>query len=167
MSEYRLIPLHGKLGEGKFAIVDSSDFDLYAQFRWVAICSKATGDLYAVRYKKVEGKNTAIMLHRLIAKCPADRIVDHENGNTLDDRSSNLRVCLHGQNMQNRKPSSVSRSKFKGVYLDKRSGNWRAEIVSEGIRYRLGSFKKEIDAAKAYNAAAEKLHKSFARLNPI
>ena len=100
------------------------------------------------------------------------QFIDHINGNTFDNRKENLRFCTRNENMWNRSASRSWKkkppsSKYKGVYKDKSKNRWRAEIYCNCRRYTLGSFISEADAATAYNEAAIKLHKNFAKLNII
>lgn len=106
-------------------------------------------------------------IHRIILGLTDNRlVVDHKNGNPLDNRRENLRVCLQSQNAKNRgKSEGVYTSKFKGVFFKK--DKWMAKISTNYKAIHIGSFETEEDAAKAYNNAAEKLHGEFAYLNKI
>ena len=78
-------------------------------------------------------------------------VVDHINMNTYDNRKSNLRVTSKSINSLNKdKRKGVYLSKYKGVCIS-RNGNWRAYINFNSKRYELGTYKEEIDAARAYN----------------
>lgn len=78
--------------------------------------------------------------------------MDHINGNVLDNRKCNLRVCTKRQNYANSsKPNTPSYSKYKGVTWDKSRNKWFAQINVRPNKYNLGRFESEIDAAKAYN----------------
>jgi hypothetical protein len=97
---------------------------------------------------------------------PKNRVVDHRNNNGLDNRRENLRIATKGQNVCNSiKTRRNTSSKFVGVSFDKRSGLWHAYITHCRKRKFLGYFKDETDAAHAYDVAAKKYHKEFARLN--
>jgi hypothetical protein len=94
--------------------------------------------------------------------------VDHRDGNGLNNRRrSNLRVCSHSQNGANQKKHKNNTSGFKGVvlYKDNRSRPWCARIKVEGRHIYLGYFATPDEAAKAYDAAAIRLHGEFARTN--
>ena len=102
-------------------------------------------------------------MSRVIMNCPKGKEVDHKNGNTLDNRHSNLRVCTHQENCRNRRPNKNCVSSYKGVSWFK--GKWTAIINCNGKHRYLGRFKNEIDAAKAYDKAAKKAFGEFACLN--
>ena len=107
-----------------------------------------------------------VRMHREIMNAPAGLLVDHKNRNPLDNRRANLRLATHSQNMQNRgKFRSNATSQFIGVCLVKKTGKWKAQIKHQKKYIFLGEFDSEIDAAKAYDAAAIKYHGEFARLN--
>jgi hypothetical protein len=93
-------------------------------------------------------------------------VVDHVNGDGRDNRVSNLRAATYSQNSQNRRKSKKRcGSKYKGVWLDKRSGRWRAQICFDGDRRHLGYYGEEEAAARAYDRAAVRYHGEFARVN--
>ena len=97
---------------------------------------------------------------------PKGLLVDHENGDTLDNRRANLRLATHYQNTCNRrKIKSKTSSRFIGLYFEKRSSRWVTAIKNHGKKIYLGRFKSEIDAAHAYDEAAKKYHGEFAHLN--
>ena len=108
-----------------------------------------------------------VYLHRLIMGFPKNKIVDHINGNKLDNRKSNLRICTQRQNAWNsiKKELGVS-SKYKGVHFYKRTGKWQSSIQA-GKRLHLGFFDTEKEAAKAYDFMAKKLRGEYANTNGI
>lgn len=89
--------------------------------------------------------------------------VDHINGNRLDNRRENLRICTHAKNMVNRGVYKNNTSKFKGVSKHKGENKWRAIVAGKQI----GQFDTDIEAARAYNAKMIELHGEFAKLNPV
>jgi hypothetical protein len=91
-----------KLTNGGFAIVDADDLGLIKKFRWYAIRLENLS-YAATGLKLANGKQTVLLMHRLILDSLSGGIVDHVNGNGLDNRRSNLRFCTHSQNMANRK----------------------------------------------------------------
>lgn len=97
---------------------------------------------------------------------PAGLLVDHKNGDALDNRRDNLRLATYAQNAYNKKKTRTkTSSRFIGVCFSKKTGKWTAYLRFQGKRIWLGQFDNEIDAAKAHDRAAIKYHGEFARLN--
>jgi hypothetical protein len=150
-----------KLTHNKIALVDDKDFDYLNKFHWKAFLNRGTTTFYA--YSKIKGKR--IFLHRFLLNPPENILIDHIDGNGLNNQKNNLRFCSASQNRMNvnkisnfkNKPTS---SKFKGVVIVNKK-YIRCKI---GAKY-LGYFKTEIDAAKAYDREAKKLYGEFANLN--
>lgn len=145
--------------------IDEADAALVGNYVWSALRHKSS-TFYAVTRVKRGNAYPVVRMHRLLMGNPAGT-VDHINGDGLDNRRENLRVCTIAENCRNsRKPKrapTASTSQFKGVFL--RYGGWRAKIVKDRRPLYLGIFPSEIDAAKAYDAAAIELFGQFARTN--
>jgi len=152
------------LTKGHIAIVDDEDYPLLAQWKW----SYSQG--YAVRKVKTETGTKTYAMHSQLLTTACDSIVDHINGNRLDNRRHNLRPCAHLQNNMNRRPNLNKLSNpFKGVYKHKRrkANPWQAMIGYQGTRIHLGVFPTATEAAKAYNAAALHYYGEYAWLNQV
>lgn len=150
-----------KLTKGKFTIVDSSDFKYLNTVKWFYL-----NPGYAARTIRLKGnKFKKQLMHRLIMNAPNGLEVDHKNGNKLDNRRSNLRLCTKAENHRNRGLQKSNTSGYKGVCWSKRNKKWIARIAFNGKRYDLGYFSDIRKAAQAYNNAAKKYHKEFAKLN--
>lgn len=142
------------LANGKAALVDMADRDIVEPLRWTKYGRYAlTSDLGPKR----------VPMHRLLMQPPSTKlVVDHIDGDGLNNQRHNLRIASHSENMRNR-IASGGVSRFKGVWLDRRA--WRAEIQLNGRKIRLGSYTKEVEAAKAYDRAAIIYHGEFAATN--
>jgi hypothetical protein len=94
-------------------------------------------------------------------------LVDHRNGNGLDNRRANLRPATLAQNAQNNAPMRGKASPYKGVALiaRRKSRPWLAQIKKDRKYFYLGYFGSQEDAARAYDAAAQRLFGEFAFLN--
>lgn len=155
------------LTKGYCAQVDDEDYEELVTHKWKAHI-RDEHHIYAVRsFKKGGRKGTwiAIQMHRVITHAGPRVVVDHINGNTLDNRRGNLRVCEQKFNAMNRRSHAEKTCRFKGVLLDKKSGLWVAAIRKDGHRKSLGYFDRDIDAALAYNIAAIEMFGEFALLN--
>ena len=155
-----------KKNKGKyFALVDDEDFERVNKFRWCMDIQH--GIYYAVRtVRDNTGRCSQEIMHRKIMNCETEKIIDHIDGNGLNNQKSNLRFCTNQQNQMNRKPNEKSESRFKGVVFDHNNNNkCRALIRNNGKLKSIGYFKNEIDAAKAYDKAAKECFGEFARLN--
>lgn len=154
-----------ELTKGLVALVDDEDYDFLSQWKWYAKTNKKTGKSYACRSVHTAGQQPkAVVIHRTIMQAKPGEIVDHKDGNPLNNQRSNLRICNHQQNTCN-SPSRSGTSKYKGVH--KQGGKWAAVILANGVSHRLGSYYNEGNAARAYNEAAARLHGEFAYLNVV
>jgi len=147
------------LTQGKFAIVDSEDYCWLNKYKWSAFRKSYT--FYAFRRKN--GK--VICMHREIMGADGDVVVDHIDHNGLNNRRRNLRVCSIRENCRNRRPGKKKASVYKGVIRSKRDNMWTARIKYDGKRIYLGTFLREVDAAKAYDLKAAECFGEFAYLN--
>jgi hypothetical protein len=145
-------------------LVDHEDEWLLAERKWYVQRSSSSDTLlYAARGQRIEGKYVRLLLHRVITGAKPGQVVDHVNGNGLDCRRSNLRICSQAENMRNRRMHKNNRSGFKGVW--KNGGRYVATIRANKVKHNLGSFGTPEEAHRAYVAAALNLHGEFARTN--
>ena len=144
------------LTKGFEAVVDAADFETLFGLgvKW------CVNDGYAFNAK--HGR-----MHRFLLGAKSGQMVDHVNGDKLDNRRANLRLATNSQNQANRRAVRGA-SQFKGVCRQRRPASkdvWVARLVVEGRQLHLGSFDDEVSAAKAYDAAATKHFGTFAHLN--
>jgi hypothetical protein len=148
------------LSRGLVALVDDEDFDWLSQWKWFL---NTHG--YAARKTSGAGgvRRRDIFMHREIL-CPHQGLLtDHKNGDRLDNRRANLRMCSRRQNNCNRAPSSGR--EYLGVSFDRTRGLWMARVSVNRRQTTFGRFATAEDAARAYDHHARILHGEFARLN--
>lgn len=154
-----------KLTQGRYALIDKKDFDLIKNTKW-CVDHPTRRQCYAVA--TINCRN--VRLHRVILGIVdhKDLHVDHINGNGLDNRRKNLRICNQSQNNMNQRVQKRKKSsRFKGVTWDKNRSKWMAKIKMNGRHFNLGRFSVEEEAAMAYNKKAEVIFGEFARLNDV
>ncbi len=148
------IPMGNRSGLELYAKVDDEDFEEISKFKW----ARNTGG-YAIRtfhFRLSSGgsSSSSIIMHRQIIDAPKHLVVDHINGNKLDNRRSNLRLCTQAENTRNRQ------GRRDGSHLGVirvRGGRWRAVIGGGANRTTLGEFKTEAEAVVARLAAERNL----------
>ena len=153
------------LTQGQFALIDSADAEELARFRWYAVGNKAQNSFYAMRkIRTFDNRRIHLGIHQqLMGDCPFNHIVDHANGNSLDDRRCNLRFATASQNTMNSRRMSSNDCGFKGVYWHKKNRYYIARIMVNGKRRSLGCFNTPEAAHEAYARAACKHFGQFAR----
>ena len=156
----------------KYAIVDPCDFAELSRYTWLA---RHDGSNYiAIRLPALKSLERPVYMHRQImelelnakrSKLNVRLVIDHINGNPLDNRRANLRVVTMKQNSINRRKCKGCASVYKGVFWHKRIRKWNVQLTVNGRKIHLGYFDDELEAVKAYDAAAKKYHGQFACLN--
>ena len=147
------------LTRGRVAIVDDEHYWWLTKWKWYY-----GSNGYAVR--NAPGKRHKYM-HCVIMDTPPGMDTDHINGDRLDNRRSNLRVCTRAQNTHNQKVSKANSSGYKGVHWHKHDKRWRTQIKTGGKKIYLGNFHSKEYAALAYNRGALQYHGAFANLNYV
>jgi hypothetical protein len=140
------IPLRTRDGRVRaYALVDADDLPGLSAWRW----SYSGGA--AVRAVRIDGRSRTVLMHRQIMGLEHGdpREVDHRNADRLDNRRSNLRVCSHAENHQNRSAVEGASSRFRGVCWDRRMGRWQAKVKLNGRTNFLGYYEIEEDASAA------------------
>jgi len=150
------------LTQGQFALVDDEDHErVVAAGPWHIHHTQGSLHLYA-RHIGPRPSMVKTLMHRLILNAQPNQQVDHINGDGLDNRRVNLRLCTHSQNCANRSKSlSLTSSRYKGVSRCADCNRWRDSFKAR----LLGLFTSEEDAARAYDTVARETWGEFARLN--
>lgn len=150
-----------ELTQGKFAMVDGEMFEMLNSYQWYAQRIRKK-HWYAVR-RMTTGPGTRkkrnsikLWMHHIVAGFPLrNKVVDHRDGDGLNNCRKNLRHVTKRQNIQNCEchRSGTKPSKYVGVSWHKPLNKWRAQITLNGKRTSLGYFQDELDAATAYENA--------------
>ncbi len=149
------LKLTGK--SGKYFLIDVEDWDKISMYKWTYIPDSPSGHVYTKF-----GKQT-IYLHRFLLNPSLGVEVDHLNGDGLDNRRSNLRLCTRRQNSFNKSKLSTNTSGYTGIGWSKHAEKWRAEIQVDKKNIYLGYYKN-IQGAWLARRFAERLYfKEFAR----
>jgi len=133
--------------------------------------NKSAGTKTNRGYWQLWHKGKLYRAHRVVwflvtGEDPGDKVVDHVNGDGLDNRFENLRLCSNAENCRNSKKRSNNRQKYKGV-SKQTNGGYTARIMVDGKQMVLGTFRTQEAAGEAYNQAAIKHHGEYAKLNEI
>lgn len=131
----------------------------------------------APKGSRVEGVNSAgyyrvrvdmkrYLVHRLLTHMrgidiPEGMVIDHINGNTLDNSKSNLRVVTRSQNQHNRKTMRNNTSGKSGVYFNKAAGKWQVQVNLEGKNHYGGLHINYLDACMVADSLRAELHGSI------
>lgn len=149
------------LTRNKTAVIDFDDFE---KVRGMKFYAQSCQNLwYAAKNKHVNGKRKLLYLHRIIMGAKPGQLIDHINGDGLDNRRENLRVVTHAQNVKNWRKHAPASSRYKGVRFH--ANSWEVQINVNRKRIYIGRFQNEIDAAKAYDESARRYFGEFAAIN--
>lgn len=146
---------HGFVGEAR---VDTDDLLRVARYRWFADFRR-NGRFYVVANCPLDGRGRRkVYLHRLVLDAVPRTLVDHIDGDPLNNTRQNLRLVDYSQNGQNRRGARPdSKSQVRGVYWHKAAGKWAAEVKVRRKRYYLGLFSTLRDAEAAVVGGRKRL----------
>lgn len=150
------------LTQGYVALVDEADYDTLTKYKWhVTFTNNSTP------YAKtgIFGRPNSHYMHRLITGCGRNQLVDHVNGNGLDNRRCNLRITDKSRNGINSRKRKGCSSRFKGVSWNERDKVWMAYANLDGKRTYLSTHPDSLSAAKAYDEWAKSHCPEVAHLN--
>jgi len=128
--------------------IDTADLERVSSISgsWYVALNDTNNKLYVRGWDK--GKK--IHLHRLITNAQDGLVVDHVDGNPLNNTRINLRVCTVAENCQNHvRPSKGNKSGVLGVCWHQRDRRWRVQCNINGKRKYMGGYKTLKEAAAA------------------
>lgn len=160
------IALTGKRGKGKFVLVDDEWYPILYLFNWHENLGYASRSIYYYPKNKTRIQKR-LMMHAIIANTPKGFNTDHINGNRLDNRRCNLRICTNSQNQANRGIPKDNVTGYKGIWFDPKRKRWFVHIKVNGKNKSIGRFLTKEEAAFAYNEYALRYFGSFAKLNTL
>jgi hypothetical protein len=146
-----------QLTQGRVTWVDDEDYPVLSRWKW-----QCTPDGYAVHATHINGRSVKILLHRFLLSPAKGQIIDHIDGNRLNNQRANLRIATRSQNAQNTR-GARSISGFKGVRVD--GDHYIAVLEQDGRAIRLGRFKCPVEAAAAYDRKALEVYGADAMTN--
>jgi hypothetical protein len=138
------IPLTGKYGDGRFAIVDDGAYEVLSAMRW---------HVQPQGYAVMRPSWGTIYMHRVVAGAVGGDLIDHIDGDKLNNTSSNLRKCDKSINALNKHDKQAGRpytSKYRGVSWSKTMKAWLARINIKNKAIDIGYFDSEDVAYEAY-----------------
>jgi hypothetical protein len=148
--------------KGYEVIIDDEDAErVLAHSWWVSSSPETDGRVLCF---STEIKRKKIKLHRFIMGDPPGQVVDHWDGNRLNNKKTNLRACSIGENSKNIRMSLSNKSGYRGVSWSKDMEKWRATISLNGKTQHLGYFDDPERASAAYEEAAELFYGDNRRL---
>lgn len=154
------------LTKGMFALVDDEDFDHLVQWKWhVQLGPSGPRPRRLVKTGLARPRQKPLLMYRVLLGLSGREVVDHVDGNPLNNQRVNLRIATNGQNLANAKLHANNTSGFKGVGWHHNA--WKATIRVHGKQQSLGRFNEKLSAARAYDEAAIRLFGEFAKTNHL
>lgn len=149
------------LTSGQFALIDDVDYDKVSSRRWHAYKSSNSW------YCRTNIGKKHISLHAFLFPVPKGFVVDHIDGNGLNNQRANLRQATQAENMRNQRPHRDSRSPYKGIWRIPGAKTWGVQIWNGRKRNYVGSFVDPLEAAKVYDFIAIQVFGQFAKVNGV
>lgn len=141
-----------QLSQGLHATVDDEDFDWLSKYKWFVVICGGNGGCQRYKYAMRRNGKKHILMHREILKPGTNELVDHKDGNGLNNQRANLRKCDRSQNAANTR-SKKNAAKYPGCSYSKARKKWRAHVRVRGVRKCVGEFDDPDQAVAAYRNA--------------
>lgn len=153
------------VGHGLTAMIDDEDEALLARANWYAMKDYRTQTWYCMAWERTKDGRHRLAMHRILMNDPKGMLIDHVDGNGLNNQRENLRLATCQQNSRNRISPRQRAGTFKGLNWDAQRGKWMAKIYVNYRCINLGRYPRPEDAARAYDRAAVAYFGQFAKLN--
>jgi len=142
-----------KLPSGDVLLVDTSDAEMISTYTWWVYTDKTNGCKYAKAHTPQVGhkRGKDISAHRLIMQARPEQMVDHVNGNGLDNRRENLRFSSPRENQSNQ--ARHRQGGLVGAQWHSRVKKWRCSITVDGCAKHLGYYNTPEEAHHVYELA--------------
>lgn len=156
----KLLPIRGlrnhkHLVAVGYAKVDNDDYEKLIKYNWHLQGGKKPKYLSNVKLGSI---------HRFIMKCPKNKVIDHINGDVLDNRKINLRICSQAENVKNNKMRIDNKSGYKCIFRYRNKKGWFVQIKNNKKTTYIGKIKTLKKAIKIRNKLLIKLHGEYARI---
>lgn len=151
-------------GTANLAMVDDEDYPVLSRLVWYL--DTRTGQPVAHLW---QDRTVALRMHRLLKPYKINFRLTYKDNNSLNNQKDNLVYKSPMELIQAAEKRQGSSSKYKGVtFSPERKGNqWLARIYQKGKKHFLGYHPTQVDAALAYNVAAQELYGEEAYINDL
>ena len=153
--DYIFVPFRSKKLSGISFVIDKQDYDAYITKMPSWFLSGAKNNYVTADWRDCPGGRRKIRLHRFLILGVDDdqnKVVDHINGDTLDNRRCNLRVLSKSMNVSHRANlNSNNKSGHRGVRWCDTNKRWIARIQHNEDIWWQKSFENKDDAIKEIN----------------
>ena len=151
------------LNEGQFACIDVEAIPLVQDHHWYVVKDPKSGRMYPATHHIIDGKEDFMSMRTVVlGSKPATSYA--VNWNNLDCRKANLRDVTKAQSSWRNAKRADNKTGYTGVFWSKGKQRFIANIRTNGVTERVGSFKTVEEAAAAVDQAALRLRGEFARL---
>lgn len=163
--KYKVIELNGSAG--LTTTIDEEDWEKIKDYKWYSkLIPRYRGKYHAMAGATNEyGRPTTVSLHRIIMDAPKGKQVDHINGDSLDNRKENLRICTPSQNRANQRAPSRNKHGYMGVA--KIGPSYYGRVTCRGKTHNMGPYETAKEAARAYDRKKLEKFGAFAKTNGL
>ena len=147
---------------GYEVLIDNEDYEKVMAHNWLPN-KRVRGAYFRYFIKRENGKQIYSSLHRYLINAPNGSIVDHINGDILDNRKSNLRITDALGNSRNHGMNKTNTSGYRGVVYSKSLNRWRAIISMRPKPIHLGYYPSKEIAAYVYEEATKVIFGEYYR----